>query len=140
MFNMKEIGLEICANCHTGIRQNEPAFVLNGNVVCQKCNKALRKDDADSPLPGTIVAAFWEIIGILSLGICIAVGIVAVALMEKSGTGERTISLVIWVGVGVAWSIIPFSVAAIIKAINANTKELRRIRYAMAKFFSEKMK
>jgi hypothetical protein len=137
---MRNVGLEICNNCHKEIRQNEPAFVLNGNVVCQKCNKALRKDDADSPLPGTIVAVFWEIIGILSLGICIAVGIVAVALMEKSGTGERTISLAIWVGVGVAWSIIPFSVAAIIKAINANTKELRKIRYAMAKFFSEKIK
>jgi len=137
---MRNVGLEICNNCHKEIRKNEPAFVLNGNVVCQKCNEALRKDDTDSSLPGTTVAAFWEIIGILSLGICIAIGIVAVTLTNESETGEQIIYLVICIGVGVAWSIIPFSVAAIIKAINANTKELRKIRYAMAKFFSEKIK
>ena len=137
---MRNVELEICTNCHKRISQKEFAFVFNGNVVCKKCNQTLRKDSTDSPLPGTTVAAFWEIIGILSLGICIAVGIVTVALIEKSGTEEAVINLVILVGIGVAGSIIPFSVAAIIKAINANTKELRRIRYAIAKFFSEKMK
>ena len=137
-FNMRNIGLEICANCHKEIRQNESAFVFNGNVVCQKCNQALR-DAADPPLPGTAIAAIWEIIGFVS--ICIFVGclvfLIITAVAQESEFGEGKLGvfapLMEWTG---AVGIISFSVAAIIKAINANTEELRKIR----KTNSEKMK
>jgi hypothetical protein len=54
---MRNVGLEICNNCHKEIRQNETAFVFNGNVVCQKCDQALRKDVSDSPLSGATIEA-----------------------------------------------------------------------------------
>jgi hypothetical protein len=77
---------------------------------------------------------------VLSLIICGVIGVLAVANFSESGeqVGKQVIYLVICMCIGLAWSIIPFSVAAIIRAINANTKELRSIRYAIAKFFSEK--
>jgi len=86
--------------------------------------------EPDPPLPGRGVAAAWNIIGWAIL----IVGLLVVGILLAAGFGEddnraRATSVVtgaIIFAVTVAMAIVPLSVAAIINAINANTREVRR--------------
>jgi len=75
-----------------------------------------------SELPGTLLAKIWNMIGALAL----AVGGISlfISLFDHGQDGK----IIGFFGLNaVIWSIIPFSVAAIIKAINANTLEIRKL-------------
>lgn len=138
---MRNVKLEVCSICHKKILPNEPAFVFDKNVVCLKCDESLRKPKPvpDSPLPGTTIATILEIIGTVSTVVFAFLFLIAIILPPET-SGQESENIRDGIGLTGVVSIISLSVAAIIKAINANTEELRKIRYAMAKFFSEKSK
>lgn len=82
---------------------------------------------SESNLPGSAVASGWNTIGGLILGVHIIIFIVIVVAMETIGAWG--VPLLVCCAISACLiSIIPFSIAALLNAINVNTLEIMSLR------------
>ena len=124
--------MEKCANCGRNINDTEKVYAYQGkNVVCGKCYILLiekEKQTKEKPLPGTLISSIWEVLGAIC-GITTFVSLLIGLEKKYEYEGWEILKLMIFsLLASILAGLIPFTTSAIIKAINANTLELRKLK------------
>ncbi len=82
-------------------------------------------------LPGTTIAKVWQFIGGAGLLIACLSAIFGFVDVAKDNVPFSFLMLIVPISIA-AWSLWPFSIAAVIKAINANTRMVEKLYWRQA--------